>query len=315
MRDFKYDLLSFGFAFVEVPRKAYDVPFTVPGDFIGPFPSADTAIMIDTAARLGAKTCYLTSFGDDRFAEVVRDRLAGDGVDISCSNVIPGYRPAVIFVRYNSDGSREYLSTAGGRRLSKEVIDTDAVRSAKWVHFSGEVVNACQQGEEREALMRVFEALEPDQMVSLDPNDGFDLDGFVEMMAPFVARANLILPSEDEAKTLIGAESDQAACEKWAAEGKIVCLKRGSKGCDIYHGSEITHVDPFSIQEVDPTGCGDSFCAGMITGLSSGMSIARAGLLANAAGALQATRFGPMEGSMPREYVDRFIRENGHPEW
>ena len=159
--------------------------------------------------------------------------------------------------------------------------------------------------------MRVFQALEPDQMVSLDPNDGFDLDGFVEMMAPFVERANLILPSEGEAKTLIDAESDEAACKKWAAEGKIVCLKRGCKGCDIYHGDEITHVEPFPIEEVDPTGCGDSFCAGMITGLIENMRIDQAGTLANATGALQATRFGPMEGSMPREFVDAFIRENG----
>ena len=311
MKDYKYDLLTIGFAFVEIPRKEYDVPFDRPGDFIGPFPSADTGILIDTAARLGARCCYLTSFGDDKFAHIVRDRLAGDGVDITHSDVIPGYFPSIIFVRYNSDGSREYLSTAGGRRVSSAIVDPEVVRSARWVHFSGEVINACQQGDEHEALMRVFNALEPDQKVSLDPNDGYDLESFVDMMKPFVDRADLILPSEGEAKALIGAKSDEEACRLWASKGKIVCLKKGSQGCDIYHGDLVTHVDAFSIKEVDPTGCGDSFCAGMITGLAEGMSIEKAGTLANAAGALQATRFGPMEGSMPRAYVEEFIRSQG----
>ncbi|HIU34176.1 MAG TPA: sugar kinase [Candidatus Pullichristensenella excrementigallinarum] len=311
MKQYKYDVLAFGFAFVEVPRKQFDVPFTQFGDFVGPFPSADTAIMIDTAQRLGARTCYITAFGDDKFGEVVRRRLEEDGVDLAYTKVLRDYHPAVIFVRYNSDGSREYLSTGGGRRLTPDLVDVEAVRSAKWVHFSGEVVNACQSGEEKEALMKVFHALTPDQKVSLDPNDGFDLEGFVEMMAPFVERADLILPSEGEAKTLIGAQSDQQACKIWASQGKIVALKRGAAGCDLYYGDQVRHVDAFKIEQVDPTGCGDSFCAGLVTGLSEGMSIERAAILANAAGALQATRMGPMEGSMPREVVERFIRENG----
>lgn len=310
MKQYKYDVLSFGFAFVEVPRKCFDVPFTQVGDFTGPYPSADTAIMIDTAARLGAKTCYITAFGDDKFGDVMRKRLSEDGVDISHSKVLKGYHPAVVFVRYNSDGSREYLSTGGGRRLTPDVVDAEVVKSAKWVHFSGEVVNACQTGEEHEALMKVFAALEPGQMVSLDPNDGYDLDGFVEMMAPFVARADLILPSEGEAKTLIGAKSDEEACKLWASQGKIVALKRGANGCDIYSGDTVTHIPPFAIEQVDPTGCGDSFCAGLVTGLAQGMPLAEAGVLANAAGALQATRMGPMEGSMPRATVDEFIRTN-----
>ncbi len=307
----EFDVLAFGFAFVEVPRKRFGVPFTEPGEFVGPFPSADTAIMIDTAARLGARCRYIAAFGDDAFGAVVRNRLAGDGVDLTYTRTLEGYHPAVVFVRYNADGSREYLSTGGGRRLTPDLAAPEAVRSAKWVHFSGEVIHACRSGEEREALMRVFDSLLPEQKVSLDPNDGYSMEGFVEAMAPFVARADLILPSEGEAKTLVGAESDEEACRLLAAKGKIVALKRGKRGCDIYIGDEVTHIDAFRVEEVDPTGCGDSFCAGLITGLVEGMPIERAGVLANAAGALQATRMGPMEGSMPRAVVDAFIRENG----
>lgn len=36
---------------VEIMRKERNVPFDVPADFTGPYPSADTCIMLDVAAR------------------------------------------------------------------------------------------------------------------------------------------------------------------------------------------------------------------------------------------------------------------------
>ena len=38
----KYDILTVGFPMVEIMRKERNVPFDVPADFTGPYPSADT---------------------------------------------------------------------------------------------------------------------------------------------------------------------------------------------------------------------------------------------------------------------------------
>ena len=79
----KYDILTVGFPMVEIMRKERNVPFDVPADFTGPYPSADTCIMLDVAARLGRSCCMLGVTGDDTFADVVTNRLSRDGVDIS----------------------------------------------------------------------------------------------------------------------------------------------------------------------------------------------------------------------------------------
>ena len=51
---------------------------------------------------------------------------------------------------------------------------------------------------------------------------------------------------------MMGTQTDEQACEMLAAKGKIVALKRGSRGCDIYEGTKVHHADAFMIQEVDP---------------------------------------------------------------
>ena len=59
-----YDILTVGFPMVEIMRKERGVPFEEPGDFTGPYPSGDTCILLDVAARLGKKCCFLGVTGD-----------------------------------------------------------------------------------------------------------------------------------------------------------------------------------------------------------------------------------------------------------
>ena len=281
---------------VEIMRKERNVPFDVPADFTGPYPSADTCIMLDVAARLGRSCCMLGVTGDDTFADVVTNRLSRDGVDISHMTRLAGKGTIIVFVRYEADGTREYLecqNNAAATAFCAENIDSAVVSQARWVHFSGEVLCICADPQRREAMLKVLRSVSPDAKVSLDPNfvesDIADLQALVQ---PFIDRADLILPSEGEARQMMGTQTDEQACEMLAAKGKIVALKRGSRGCDIYEGTKVHHADAFMIQEVDPTGCEDSFCAGFLTGLLEGLSMQKVGELANAADALQATALG-----------------------
>ena len=88
-----------------------------------------------------------------------------------------------------------------------------------------------------------------------------------------------------------------------AREGKLVVLKQGPQGCRIFHHDGDIQVPGFAVQEVDPTGAGDSFCAGFTAALLEGMDLAEAGRFANAVGALAVTKKGPMEGAPTREQV------------
>lgn len=309
----KYDILTVGFPLVEIMRKERDVPFDVAADFTGPYPSGDTCIVLDVAARLGRKCCFFGPVGDDAFGKVIMDRLKADGIDTDYIRTVKGYSTAAVFVRYSSTGEREYMdfiNNSACSALNPDDIIPEVVADSKWIHFSGEIISNCVDVVRRAAILKLLHCISDKSKVSLDPNFTLHLDNMEEIMRPFIDRADLILPSESEAKVLMNTETDEESCKLLAGRGKIVALKRGKNGCDIYYNNSIVHVDPFQVEEVDPTGCGDSFCAGFLTGLLKGWPLDEVGRLANATGALQATALGPMEGAKYYDEVMNFIDKN-----
>jgi sugar/nucleoside kinase (ribokinase family) len=106
---------------------------------------------------------------------------------------------------------------------------------------------------------------------------------------------------------LTGLETDEQGCRLWASQGKTVILKMGPQGCRIYSAERVIDVPGFAVDEVDPTGAGDSFCAGFTVALLENMPLLEAGRFANAVGALAVTKLGPMEGAPSRAQVDELL--------
>jgi len=250
--------------------------------------------------------------GDDDFGRVVLNRLEEDGVDISLFRVTKEKDTGVAFVSYHNDGSRDFLfyikNNACGL-MNEDDIDVDAIQNSRWIHFSGEPV--CENEQSYRTMMKMLQAVPDDALVSIDPNVRTDLPGIDRWLKPFLDRADYIFPSEEEAGLMMGMDDDEEACRTLAARGKVVVLKKGQQGCCVYHGEQTTMVPSFHVEEIDPTGCGDSFCAGFITGVLKGWPLEKAGLLANAAGALQATKKGPMEGAKYYDEVIAFMASQG----
>ena len=70
-----YDIVTMGPLLCEIMRKELDKPLDRPADFSGPYPSGDTAIMLNAAAKLGARCAMIGVVGDDGFGRCVTDRL------------------------------------------------------------------------------------------------------------------------------------------------------------------------------------------------------------------------------------------------
>ena len=61
---------------------------------------------------------------------------------------------------------------------------------------------------------------------------------------------------------LMNTPDDETGCRRLAASGKVVVLKRGASGCTVYSQDVEDDIPGFYVEEVDPTGAGDTFCAG-----------------------------------------------------
>lgn len=307
-----FDIITMGPLVVEIIRKELDKEFYEPAEFLGPYPSGDTPIFINAAARLGMRTGLIGSVGDDAFGRCVTERLQESGVDLTWLQTVPDSYTGSTFVSYYSDGSRcflYHLPGSGSAAFEPEQFEKEYFKGCKWVHYTGFSMEAAPGY--REAAYRSLEMLDPETRVSFDPNIRSEIYTPAEirsMCEPILKRADLILPSGEEAVLFTGASNEEEGMRLLSEGGrKLVVQKRGAKGSRFFHGGEIIDVPAFTSKEVDPTGAGDTFAAALLTGLTEGKSIYDAGVFANAAGAFAVTRKGPMEGAPLRAWVDAFL--------
>lgn len=301
-------VVSLGNMLVEIMRVNFDEPLSQPGGFVGPFPSGDTPIYIDTVARLGHSAGFIGVVGDDDFGRLLLKRLTADGVDCSRVRVLSDNTTGVAFVAYFKDGSRTFIfhwRHAAAGQLSPDDVPGDYIAQAKWLHVTG--CNLAITDSAREACYQALRYAAPSALVSFDPNirpGALSSGEITRLCRPAIERADVILPSMSEAAMLTDTASDEAGCRRWAAQGRIVVLKMGARGCRIFTRSEDAIVPAFTVTEVDPTGAGDSFCAGFTVAMLDGLTLPAAGRFANAVGALAVTKKGPMEGAPRRREVD-----------
>jgi len=306
------EVISIGNMLVEIMRVNLDEPFDQAGTFVGPFPSGDTPIYIDTVARLGRDAGFIGVVGKDGFGECLLNRFARDGVDASAVQVMPDQTTGVAFVAYFTGGSRKFIyhwRHAAAGQLAPDHVKPAYFSAARWLHLTGCNLAVCESA--RQACYRAMDYLPAGARLSFDPNirpEVLSVDEIRALCQPVLERADVFLPSLGEAMMFTGAESDEAGCKLLAARGKLVVLKQGAQGCRIFSpdGSDV-YVPGFRVDEVDPTGAGDSFCGGFSVALLEGKSTYEAGRFANAVGALAVTKKGPMEGAPTREAVEHLL--------
>jgi len=313
-------IIAIGEALVEVMRTRVDDPLDRASEFVGPFPSGAPAIFADQAARLGHKVGFIGAVGDDDFGTCLLDRLQTDGIDATYCPRITDRATGVAFVTYFSDGSRRFLyhiaHAAAGQMPDLDPTYFDGV---SFLHICGSSLSVSERM--RNSCYRAVDLTRAaGGRVSFDPNLRPELLGGEQALrricGPILEAAHVVLPSGEEAELLTGVKGADDACRALLDKGPDgIALKRGAEGCTIFTADQKLDVPAFPVEAVDPTGAGDCFDAGFVVGLLEGLPLDQVGRLANACGALGATRKGPMEGAFDRDTVEKFMRDRtaSHP--
>jgi sugar/nucleoside kinase (ribokinase family) len=240
-------ILAIGEALMELRRSTPDGRVAAPGEWAGPFPSGAPAIFASVAARLGTPVALAAAVGDDRFGHALRERLAGDGVDVAAVRVVPGRATALAFVAYAEGGGRDFWFSVHDSAAIE--VEPPALDGVDWLHVSGSTLGFGARLAElvAGAAERLAERGIP---VSLDPNLRPDADPGVRERLNRVARvARVLFPSDGE---LAGLD---------VAPGALVCQTHGADGATVAG----VHVPAPRVAEVDPTGAGDTFAAAFLS--------------------------------------------------
>lgn len=127
-------------------------------------------------------------------------------------------------------------------------------------------------------------------------------------LAPLLPFVDYFLPNEDEARTLTGCAEplDQvgALVEGGAGTVVVTCGKNGAVGG---RNAQRWRVGGFGIEAVDPSGSGDAFSSGIVTGILRGWELPQTLVYASALGASAARAVGTTAGVFTAAAAEAFL--------
>src|SRR3954453_9251306 len=140
-------------------------------DSFVPHPGGAMANVAVTAARFGASVALAGGAGDDPFGAWLRDRLAGEGVDLSWFALVEDAPTPVAFVSVDGGGEPSFLIYGAGIHAAVSAVAPrlpDAVEACDALVFAS---NTLVEKDEREASMASrARALELGRPVLFVPN-------------------------------------------------------------------------------------------------------------------------------------------------
>ena len=256
-----------------------------------------------TMARLGAKVGVLSLVGPDSWAPVIRNMLRDEHIDdhLLAEHATEGTSTTVVMI--DPSGERSFYHCVGAPKMldAQAILDQiDAFGRARM----------CLLG-----YYSLMPKLEPDlpevfrQIRAKGCQTAMDAAGAGGTLDPLeriLPHLDIYVPSYGEAKNQTGHDDPRkiiTAYRKCGAPG-LLGVKLGKDGVLLSPAAEqwvdIPVVDAPG-QLIDTTGAGDSFYAGLLTGLLRGLSVEQAGRLGAAAAACCVTVVGGSTGG--RDYA------------
>jgi sugar/nucleoside kinase (ribokinase family) len=260
--------------------------------------------------RLGMRVAGSSLVGDDLWGSLIRSRLEAEGIGTEAIETHPSLATSTTAVLIEPGGERSFAHHVGAPRA----IDLAFIRR-----------QAARFGASRIAVLGyigLLPGLEPALgeaaaairaagcRVVLETGGSGGTLGDVSAALPHVA---VYVPSLDEAvhQTGLADPREIIACYRGHGATGIVGVKLGSKGAILSPAAgELIDIPciPAPGPVADTTGAGDSFLAGLLTGLLRDMPLREAGLLGAATAACCVTGVGATAGLRSFEETLRLAR-------
>lgn len=240
------------------------------------------ANMATALARLGLRTSLAAAFGDDHYGEYCWDALEqGEHIDLSTSRMVPGWHsPVTVSMAY--EGERTMVSHGHEPPPEEPAPDcppharaavaslTPGVR-APWI------AQAARKG------ARIFGD------VGWDDTGRWDLAGLADL-----EHCEAFLPNAEEAMRYTRTDCPRKAARALTDHVPLAVVTLGAEGAYAVDGrtGETAEVPAIAVEALDPTGAGDVFVAGFVTGTLAEWPLADRLAFAGLTAALSVQDFG-----------------------
>jgi len=261
-----------------------------------------TAIV--TAARLGARTGFIGTAGDDEAAKLKLRSMIEAGVDISRIVTHPGPDDQVIFVFVHAEtGERIFSGVQVEQRpqLRVEDMDRDYITSAEYLHLDGYHADV--------ALEAAKWMREAGKKVVLDGHKTNNVRSHLRALLEYV---DVLISGAGFAQALTGITDIWEAGKATLEQGPSIFVQTdGENGSYTITADECFHTPVFDVDVVDTTGAGDVFHGAYIVGLLHGWDIKTIATFCTAVSGLECTRLGGRVGIPRFDEVISFLNQRG----
>ena len=263
--------------------------------------TANSAVIL---SAFGTKTYLLDTLGDDPYTPMLLADLQSHGIDTDYIEVLPGEENirAQILLSGNEktvllyENHKPFITMTPQKRALMEgasYLYTTMVNMKEIADNRALIADLVARGVKimYDAERSTFHAYD-------DPDDRFYFDN-----------AAILSFNDASLAKFCGAEGLAAIDRLIGDSDKIVLLTLGAKGCIVKTRAGEIPVPAYDVQPVDTTGAGDTFNAGFLHGLCSGLGLKEAAEFATAAANRAILAVGSRTGAVPVAQVEAFARE------
>lgn len=258
-------------------------------------------------ADFGGSAAYACKTGADELGGFYVGELRDLG--ITCDTEPGSGDTGTSVILITDDAQRTMLTHLGASTgLSTDDVNRYQIARSKYIYVEGYLFS--DPGTRAAAIHAIEIAREEGVKVALTVSDPFLISICKEVFWDLIrGPVDLLFCNQEEAKALTGLD-DSIACARLIHEhAENVCLTLGKNGSLIMHGGDVVPIEGVDVEAIDTTGAGDMYAAGVLYGITNGLSWKQAGHLGSHAAGRVVSQLGARMGrKFTREEIEELLR-------
>ncbi len=270
--------------------------------------------------KLGGKAALVTRVSDDSAGRFCVNKLAQYGVDSTYVTPVGGeYRNSLALYESRLEGHQSVIYRNGAADFQMNFEDVHAVDYSKF----GALITAGTVFAAEPSRSATFEAFRLAKEAGLPIIFDVDYRPYSwpspqvaeEVLSRAAAECDMIVANDEEFGFMAGGIDKGLAKAKELAEttASIVVYKMGDKGAITFANGTETRTGIFPVDALKPTGAGDSFMAGLITGLAADLSLHDAILRGSACASITVSNPGCAPAMPTTDVLNKFMADHPGP--
>ncbi|MEW4490542.1 adenosine kinase [Thalassoglobus sp. JC818] len=231
----------------------------------------------------GGTASYACKVASDEIGQFFLQDMRKQGITVEVPTNDGQSGTCVILI--TPDAERTMLTSLGvSITLTPEDIQESAIRQSKFVYVEGYLFT---QEPTRSAALKAIElAKKHDVKVAFTVSDPFLIQYHKdEFLSLIEGPVDLVFCNLDEARALTGKHDAVDCAHELHNHAENVALTLGGDGSVLMHEGAVIPIEGVEVSPVDTTGAGDMYAAGILYGITNGMTWKQSGRLASHAAA------------------------------